>query len=323
MSFATRFLAKLIAVTARRLRRGPHHPEWGVLLETAVETLREDGEVQLAGTLDDWRRNQEASAKTSPAARGVSVREGELGGRPALVVEKNDGGSARGLILYLHGGGYCTGSPRTHRSMVSHLVAMSGVRAVLLDYRLAPEYPYPAAIDDSVAAIRALYKSGLPPAELVLAGDSAGAGLCLAAMMELRDRNIPMPVAATLLCPWVDLEGTLPSVVENVKYDWGDRRTLDFYAQHYARGKLRDPRVSPMHAKLTKLPPMLIQSGGGELMRDEARQLAENARRDGVSVISHEWPGMVHDWQLFAPLVPQSKAALAELAAFIRGHLSN
>lgn len=323
MSFTTRFLANLITVTTRRWRRGPHHPEWGLLLETAVETLRKDGEVQLAGTLDEWRRNQEAAAQTSPAARGVVTSEGEIAGRPALILERTLGPSRRGTILYLHGGGYVTGSPRTHRSMVSHLVAASGVRAVLLDYRLAPEHPYPAAIDDTVGAIRAMYKGGIPPAELVLAGDSAGAGLCLAAMIELRDRGQPLPVAATLLCPWVDLEGTLPSIVENTKYDWGDRRTLDFYAKHYAVGKLREPRVSPMYASLAKLPPLLIQSGGGELMRDEARQLAANARRDGVPVVAHEWPGMVHDWQLFAPLVPQSKAAIEELASFIRGHLSN
>ncbi len=316
MSHLPRIAASVLRVGLRRRRNGPFHPEWGLLLEATVDYLRGEGERQLAGTLAEWRRNQEISAKSTPAARGVRISDGTLAGRSTLDLVPS--GAPRGTILYLHGGGYVTGSPRTHRGMVSHIVAASGARAVLLDYRLAPEFPFPSAIEDAVAAIDALYASGVAPAQLVVMGDSAGGGLAVAAMNRLRDSGKRLPGGAALLCPWVDLEGTTPSVVDNARFDWGDRRTLDFYAHHYAAGRLRDPEVSPIHASLHGLPPLLIQSGGAELVRDECRMLAENARRDGVRVEAHEYPGMVHDFQLFTPLVPQSRAAIAELGEFVR-----
>lgn len=318
MSFVTELLVNLVRVGVRRARRGPFHPAWGILLETTVETLRAASEVQLRGTIEAWRAGQEKSAATTPPARGVTIRERRLAGRPALELVPRDWRDSDGTILYFHGGGYCTGSPRTHRTMVSHIVAASNLRAIIPDYRLAPEHPFPAAIDDAVACLRALYAEGVAPERLALAGDSAGGGLSLVTMMQQREDKLPQPACAVLLCPWGDLEGSFPSMEDNAKYDWGDRRTLDFYALRYAPGKLRDPRVSPIHASLVGLPPLLIQSGDAEVLRDEIRVIVGNARRDGVRVEAHEYPGMVHDFQLFAPLVPQSKAAIDEIAEYLR-----
>jgi acetyl esterase/lipase len=315
MSFTSAFLANLVRVSVRRMRRGPHHPAWGKRLEATVETLRADGDAKLSGTLASWRASQEAAAASVPMARGVRVSSERCAGREALVLRP--AGRERGTFLYLHGGGYATGSPRTHRALVSRLVAATGAAAWVLDYRLAPEHPFPAAIDDARAALLELTERRGPT---FVAGDSAGGGLALAAMCRLRDEAEALPPFAVLLCPWVDLGGTHPSIEENLPYDWGDRRTLDFYREQYGADP-GHPLASPIHASLTGLPPLLVQSGDAELLRDECRRIADHARRDGVEVEHREWPGMVHDFQLFAPFVPQSRAAIDEIGAWVRPRL--
>lgn len=315
MAFAASFLKTLAQVAVRRRRQGPTHPEWGLRLETTVETLRAGGEAQLAGTLEAWRRGQELTARTVPLARGVKVKERMLGGRPAL--ELSPAREPKSAFLYLHGGGYVTGSSQTHKALVSRIVQATGATGVVLDYRLAPEHPFPAAIEDATQAFGEMIDHY--GHHVWIAGDSAGGGLSVATMCNLRDRGLRLPWHAVLLCPWVDLMGSHPSVAENLPYDWGDRRTLDFYAGHYVPSVAdrQHPLSSPIHASLKGLPPLLIQYGGAELLRDECRQLVKNAERDGVLVAGREWPGMVHDFQLFAPLVPQSRAAIAEIAAFV------
>lgn len=313
MSFTRAFLANLARVSLRRARHGPHHPAWGRRLEATVETLRADGDAKLAGTLAAWRASQEVAARSVPIARGVRQSHTRLAGRDALVLHP---ARSRGRFLYLHGGGYATGSPTTHRALVSRIARATSCTAYVLDYRLAPEHPFPAAIEDAASAIEALAAEG----PLFVAGDSAGGGLSLAAMLSLRERRGPMPSAAVLLCPWVDLRGSHPSIEENVRYDWGDRRTLDFYATQYGADP-DHPLASPIHASLAGLPPMLIQSGDAELLRDECRRLAANARRDGVEAELREWHGMVHDFQIFAPVVPESRAAIAEIGAWVRQRL--
>jgi acetyl esterase/lipase len=315
MSFAAAFLTNLVRVSMRRMRRGPRHPAWGKRLEATVETLRADGDAKLAGSLASWRASQEAAAANVPMARGVRESVARCAGREALVLRPT--GPARGTFLYLHGGGYATGSPRTHRALVSRLVAATGAAAWVLDYRLAPEHPFPAAIDDATAALSELGERG----PTFVAGDSAGGGLALAAMCRLRDAGAPLPRFAVLLCPWVDLGGTHPSIEENLPYDWGDRRTLDFYREQYGADPMH-PLASPIHASLSGLPPLFVQSGDAELLRDECRRLADNARRDGVEVAHREWPGMVHDFQIFAPVVPESRAAIAEIGAWVRPRLA-
>lgn len=311
MAFATTLLSNLMRVVIRRRKHGPAHPDWGHRIEATVLTLREGGEAQLAGSLDAWRAGQEIAAATVPLARGVRQRSTELGGVHALELTPRRWDST---LLYLHGGGYVTGSSVTHRALASRIAAASGARAYVIDYRLAPEHPFPAAIEDTVAAAQDLMRRG----PIWIAGDSAGGGLALASMLVMRERGLPLPEHAALLCPWVDMEGALPSIEENVPYDWGDRRTLDFYARHYADGDARNPLISPIHASLEGLPPLIVQYGGAELLRDECRLLVEHAHRDGVSVEAREWPGMVHDFQIFAPYVPQSRAAIAEIGALVR-----
>ncbi len=311
MSFAASLLTNLVKVSLRRPRQGPGHPAWGRRLEAAILTLREGGEAQLAGTIDAWRAGQEAASATVPLARGVRQRSTSLADVPALELTPKRWDST---MLYLHGGGYVTGSPVTHRALASRIAAASHARAYVLGYRLAPEHPFPAAIEDTVAAAQDLLRRG----PVFLAGDSAGAGLALAAMLVMRERGLRLPDHAVLLCPWLDMEGASPSIEENVPFDWGDRRTLDFYASHYAPHDPRNPLVSPIHASLVGLPPLIVQYGGAELVRDECRTLVEHCKRDGVAIEAREWPGMVHDFQVFAPYVPQSRAAIAELGELVR-----
>lgn len=313
VSFASELLTNIARAVVRRRRRGPHHPAWGHRLEAAVETLRAGGEAQLRGTLEAWRAGQEAAAALTPIARGMAQRDVVHAGMRAIELTPTRGAPSSSM-LYLHGGGYVTGSSRTHRGLASRIALAANARAIVLDYRLAPEHPFPAALEDALAACQAM------EGPYWICGDSAGGGLALAAMCALRDRGAPLPTYAVLLCPWVDMEGSHPSIEENVRFDWGDRRTLDFYASHYASHDKRDPRVSPIHASLVGLPPMLVQWGDAELLRDECRQLVANARRDGVAIEPREWHGMVHDFQIFAPFVPQSRAAIAEIGELARRH---
>jgi monoterpene epsilon-lactone hydrolase len=226
----------------------------------------------------------------------------------------------RPCILYLHGGAYIAMSPRTHRSLTSRLAAWSDARLFALDYRLAPEHPFPAALDDALAAYRALLLAGMPAFRIVVAGDSAGGGLALALLLSLRDAGDPLPAAAVLFSPWTDLAATGRSIVTNDAADpmffgaWVGRQ-----AGHYlATTPATNPLASPVYADLTGLPPLLIQVGDDEVLLDDSRRVAENAARAGVAVALRIWNGVPHGWQIFAPILPEGRDALREAAAFIR-----
>jgi len=226
-------------------------------------------------------------------------------------------------ILYLHGGGYTAMSPRTHRCLTSRLAGWSDTRLFALDYRLAPEHPFPAALEDALAAWRALIAAGTPASHIVVAGDSAGGGLALALLIALRDAREPMPAAAVLFSPWTDLAVTGKSIADNDAADpllfgaWIARQ-----AQHYLGDTAAtDPLVSPVYADLTGLPPLLIQVSDCEVLLDDSRRIAENATRSGVKVRLTIWHGLSHGWQIFAPILPEGRAALREAAAFVRAML--
>jgi acetyl esterase/lipase len=226
-------------------------------------------------------------------------------------------------ILYLHGGGYTTMSARTHRGLTSRLAGWSDARLFALDYRLAPEHPFPAALDDALAAWHALIADGTPASRIVVAGDSAGGGLALALLIALRDAREPLPAAAVLFSPWTDLAVTGDSIVDNDAADpmffgvWIARQ-----ARHYlGNTPATDHFVSPVYADLTGLPPMLIQVSDCEVLLDDSRRVAENATRSGVEATLRIWHGLPHGWQIFAPILPEGRAALREAAAFVRAIL--
>ena len=227
-------------------------------------------------------------------------------------------------ILYLHGGGYILLSPMTHRPITTRLAAWSEARLFALDYRLAPEHPFPAAVDDALAAYHALLGQGIKPDRIVVAGDSAGGGLALALLLALRDAGEPLPAGAVLFSPWTDLAATGRSIVENAQSDAFLTGTLIAPVARYYLGDApaTNPLASPFYGDLTGLPPLLFQVSDSEVLLDDSRRVVENAKRAGVDVTLRIWHGLPHVWQYFARILPEGKRALDEAAMFIRARLA-
>lgn len=226
------------------------------------------------------------------------------------------------VVVYLHGGGYVMGSVKSHRDMCERYSREAGARVLALDYRLAPEHPFPAALDDSLAAYRWLQREGIRPEHIAIAGDSAGGGLTFATLVSLRDAGEPLPACATPLSPWVEFEGTGESITARADIDPMVRQDLDLkMAKAYlAGGDLRNPLAAPIYAELDGLPPLLIQVGEREILFDDSSRMAEKAERAGVDVTLREWKGQIHVWQIFASRLEEGQAAIEELGAFVRKH---
>ncbi|TFV53070.1 alpha/beta hydrolase [Blastococcus sp. TF02A-35] len=266
------------------------------------------------------RRWLDAVSATTPPARDVDIRAGELGGRPTEVMVPATTPTT-GEVLYLHGGGFTTGSAATHRTLASHLASASGAVVHLLDYRLAPEHPFPAALDDVLAAYRELRERVDRPERTVLAGDSAGGWLALTAALRLRDEGSPLPAALALVSPWLDLSGA----------DRRDDRTdpmlqpawMARCAGQFAPGRdLRSPELAPLAADLAGLPPLVVQVGSEEILLDESVRLAQRARAAGVPVDLRRFDGMWHVFQVSAGSVRESTTAVAALGEAVAAHLS-
>lgn len=280
-------------------------------------------------TIDAARGFFEAVGERFPTVPGVRVEPVDAGGRPAeSVMPSND--EPVGTFLYVHGGAFVIGSPRIYRNQSSRLALASGMRVLTLDYRLAPEHPFPAGLDDCVAAYRWLLAQGEQPEQIVVAGDSAGGNLVLATMLRLRDAHDPLPAAGVLISPWVDLECGGETMVTNADSRHLAQREslLENAAQYLAGHDPRDPLASPLHAELSDLPPLLIQVAGDETLLDDARMLAERARDAGVETTLEIWDGMIHEWHLLAALLPPDEPlpdadeALERVADFARTHLA-
>ena len=227
------------------------------------------------------------------------------------------------VIFFVHGGGYVSGSCSDHRIHVSKFVEGSKIGALLFEYRLAPEHPYPAALDDSVAAYRWLLDQGVSPANVVFAGDSAGGGLCLATLLALRDQGIPLPAAAVALSPWTDLTCAGESYHTNAQKCLSPTGTWTAFSQHYARDHdLSLPWISPLYGNLQGLPPILLYVGGDEILLDDSVQFAEKAKAAGVDVTLKVGQGLFHYFPVCAPLFPEATQAMAEICTFIRRQLA-
>jgi len=230
----------------------------------------------------------------------------------------------RRCILYFHGGAYVAMSAQTHRSVTSRLAGWSNTRLFALNYRLAPEHPFPAALDDALAAYHALIAAGIEPNRVVLAGDSAGGGLALALLVALRDAHEKLPAAGVLFSPWTDLAATGGSIAANDKSDalfFGSWIAPE--ARHYlGETPATDPLASPVYADLTGLPPLFIQVGDSEVLLDDSRRVFENARKAGVQATLQIWHGVPHGWQIFAPILPEGRAALQQASEFIAARLA-
>jgi epsilon-lactone hydrolase len=247
---------------------------------------------------------------------GAAPLRGEWLERPAGAAHA----PSANTLFYLHGGGYYFCSPQTHRSLVFALAARTGARTFSLDYRLAPEHPFPAALEDALAAYRELVATGTSPDSIVVAGDSAGGGLALATLVALRDAGDPLPAAALLFSPWTDLAATGDTLVT---HDGLDPMFHGVAIGRAAKLYLADtpathPYVSPLYADFDGLPPLFMQAGSTEVLLDDTRRVADKARAAGVSVELEIWPDMPHVWQLYAPFVPEARTALDRAAGFVR-----
>jgi len=230
--------------------------------------------------------------------------------------QTGDGGRT---ILYLHGGGYVLGSPLSHRDMVGAIADAAHARAFIADYRLGPEHPFPAAVEDAVAAYQGLVDSGIDPAKLCIAGDSAGGGLTVAALVAIRDRKLPLPAGGICISPWADLTCSSNSMTSMAEADpMLKPDALRWMAGLYLNGQdPKSPLASPVFADLEGLPPLLIQVGTEEALYDDAITLSRVAHEAGVDATLEVWEGMMHVWHLMAKLIPEGKQAIQAIGAFV------
>jgi acetyl esterase/lipase len=244
-------------------------------------------------------------------------------GVPAEWLE-GPGADRERVLLYLHGGGYVIGSIATHRGLASRIARAAGIRALIIDYRLAPEHPFPAAVDDATAAYRFLLDQGIVPERIAIGGDSAGGGLTFATLVALREGRTPLPAAAIALSPWVDLEGTGETMKTKAEVDpLTDSEGLRKMARLYLNGAdPRTPTASPLHADLSELPPTYVQVGTAEILLDDAIRIAERAYQEGVAIELEPFEDLIHVFQAFAPFVPEALDAIEKLGAFVKRHLS-
>jgi phosphinothricin tripeptide acetyl hydrolase len=277
-------------------------------------TAADRGEVEM--TVDQWREAYDGLGAMIPVRDGVPVVATDAGGVPAEWVGEDQDGP---VVVYLHGGGYCIGSLDSHRSMLTHLAAAIEGRVLAVGYRLAPEHPHPAALDDAVTAYRHVLACGVPADRVAIAGDSAGGGLTLATLVALRDAGDPCPAAGVCLSPWVDLTQSGATISTKADVDpmvRGD--DLGRWAAAYrGRGASDAPAVSPLFADLRGLPPLHIEVGTAEVLLDDARRVAAAARAAGVEVSLHEAEDMIHVWHFFAGVVPEADEGIARVAGFI------
>ena len=253
-----------------------------------------------------------------PPPQRMQTTETSLGGVPASLVRDSGIASDR-QILFLHGGGYAAGSPSLYRHITWRFADAAEACVVTPDYRLAPEHPFPAALDDAVAAWRALVKSGANPRCTAFLGDSAGGGLALALALRLRDEGGPLPGAIVAISPWTDLAITGASCRRGCADPMLNADDLEpIAAQYLAGADPRTPYASPLYGDLRGLPATLLQVGSDEILVDDSVRMAKRMRKAGCDVTLELWPRMPHVWHAFAPLMPESRQAIARVGSFIR-----
>jgi acetyl esterase/lipase len=277
----------------------------------------------------DWERDVAARrafldrvARLFRPPRGTRVSLLDMGGVRTEEITA-PGARTDAALLYLHGGAFVLGWNGMYRRMVATLSQMSGVRALAPDYRLAPEHPFPAALEDCLAAYRWLLRQGTPPERIVLAGDSAGGNLALATLLALRDHGEPLPAAAVCLSPVTDLESTGESYFTRAAADpmIHPDGTAKMRAQYAPNHDPHDPLLSPLNGELRGLPPLLLLVGGDEVLLSDSTRLAKRAKAVGVEARLEVWPHMWHVWML-TPGFPEARKALQEIATFTRNHIS-
>ncbi|HEX4110263.1 MAG TPA: alpha/beta hydrolase [Solirubrobacteraceae bacterium] len=288
-------------------------------LTRLVELLRERS-FRPGDSLERRRAEFESVADRARLPEDVTVTVVDVAGRPGEWLTPEQASEGR-TILHLHGGGYVLGSCHTHRGLGTWLARAARARVLTLNYRLAPEHPHPAAVEDAVAAYQWLLGEGLAPGGIAISGDSAGGGLTVATLVALRERGLPLPAAAVPISPWTDLTLPAGSIDSSADRDPQVSRWVleEMAGQYLAGADPRAPLASPRFADLAGLPPMLIHVGGAEGLLDDAQALADAAHAAGVEVTLEVWPDMIHVWHAFAPILPEALEGLDRIAGWLDG----
>ena len=269
-------------------------------------------------SLEERRMGANMMGKRFENLDGVTTEGVDAGGVPAEWVAASSAGS--GAILYLHGGGYVTGSVISHRGMAANLSRASGCRVLTIDYRLAPENKHPAQVEDAHTAYRWMLNNGVDASSLVVAGDSAGGGLTVATLLAVRDAGDPMAAAGVCISPWVDMEGIGDSMTTKAGHDpmVGYQGLMEMATHFLGDGNRRDPLAAPLYADLSRLPPLLLIVGTSEVLLDDAVRLHEKAESAGVDCTLEIWEDMIHIWPWFAPFLPEGQQAMEQMGDFIK-----
>jgi len=279
-----------------------------------LKNLTPAGEQSLASHRALWEQN----ADTFPTSSAVRVEKVKLDDCFAERVQAKNATTNR-VILYFHGGGYALGSARSHRHLAARLSEASAATVFTLDYRRAPEHPFPAAVEDATAAYEVLLQQ-IRPEHFAVGGDSAGGALTLATLLSARDKGLPMPAAAVLLSPFVDLTCSGDTHVTRASVDPIVSRDVlqNFISMYLGTTDRRNPMASPVFADLTGMPPLMIQVGDHETLLAEALLLADQARKVGVPVRCDVWPEMIHVWQLFWQILPEGAQAVDQVGLYLK-----
>ncbi len=287
-----------------------------------IRAMLVNGRESVGMPVQQLRQEWEDAVAGVPPPPDVTVPSVDVDGISGEWVARADRETSGTVILFLHGGGHNAGSCRTHRDLGARLAEAASARVLLIDYRLAPEFPFPAALEDAVAAYRWLLRTGFAPDRIVLGGDSSGGGLALAALVKLRDDGEPLPAAAFLVSPWVDLTLSDSSIQSRATVDplvsiEGLRAAARYYLDDHDP---RDPLASPLYANLHGLPPLLIQVGDHELLLGDASRLYETAKSAGVDVELEIWNEMWHVWHGWAGDLPEGREAFACIGQWLSRH---
>lgn len=314
-----RFLAALSSTIFARVKRGPLRPSWSLSFEASIAFLRETAR-RASGLAPREQRAiwNELVPPPNPVMKQVKRTPVDAGGvRAEWFAPAAGHGDA--VVLFLHGGSFIWGSLTSHAEMIARIALAAGARVLALDYRLAPEAPFPAGIDDAVTAYGWLRAQGVSPAKIVLAGDSAGGNLAITALLRMRERGEPLPAGSMPICPWVDPSRTGGSLASNEGIDWGfEKDFVDWCACYVAGADAKQPLVAPVHADLAGLPPLAVIYGECEMLRDQVEDFVAKAKTAGVDVRARMFPDMVHNWLTLHAATPEAEHAYQHLGAFVR-----
>jgi acetyl esterase/lipase len=266
-------------------------------------------------------RCEKGAARFSALPPGLIRKEDNMAGlRAEWLIPAGSPGQK--LIFYIHGGGYVSGSCSDHRGLVAKFAEKAGLTCLLFEYRLAPEHPFPAALEDSLAVYAEVLQKGYASSDILFAGESAGGGLLLATLLAIRDRNLPMPAAGVTISPWTDLACTGDSYRTKNKVSPAPLNSWYVFSKHYAGSEPTDnPLISPLYGDPAGLPPLFINAGMNDELFDDGERFYQKAKAAGVDVTFRPGPGQIHCYPLLAPMFPEATAAMEEIVQFIKVHL--